>query len=219
MRFVVAGSSGLIGTALCRSLEGDGHIVVRLVRRDPSAPGEVCWDDAGAMARRALDGADVVVNLAGAGIGQHRRTRRYRDIILRSRTESVAAIAVMAAESARRPGVLISASGMRFYGIDRGDEVLTEFVVPASHGFLPMVAQASATCGSAWCCRVTVVSCRSCCRCSARDSSGRACPPVRRRLRAGPRYCAARPCHPRTLLVGTREHGPGGRSPGPSRLP
>ncbi|MGH3328997.1 MAG: TIGR01777 family oxidoreductase [Streptomycetales bacterium] len=142
MRVVIAGSSGLIGTALCRSLERDGHTVVRLVRRDPGSHGEVRWDRGASTAPRVADGADVVVNLAGAGLGHHRWTRRYKDTILRSRTDTAAAVAVMAAETVRPPGVLISASGIRYYGIDRGDEVLTESAGPASSGFLPAVAHA-----------------------------------------------------------------------------
>jgi uncharacterized protein len=43
MNVVIAGAGGLIGTALRRSLEGDGHAVTRVVRRAPQAPGEIGW--------------------------------------------------------------------------------------------------------------------------------------------------------------------------------
>ncbi|HWN26016.1 MAG TPA: NAD-dependent epimerase/dehydratase family protein, partial [Actinomycetospora sp.] len=70
MRVVIAGSSGLIGTALVPRLREAGHEVVRLVRRTPQAPDERGWDPAAAhLAPGALDGADAVVNLCGAGIG------------------------------------------------------------------------------------------------------------------------------------------------------
>ena len=75
MRVVIAGSSGLIGTALVPRLREAGHEVVRLVRRTPQAPDERGWDPAaGHLAPGALEGADAVVNLCGAGIGDKRWT-------------------------------------------------------------------------------------------------------------------------------------------------
>ena len=70
MRIAVTGSTGLIGTALVAELSAAGHQVVRLVRRPPTGPGEVCWDPhSGAVDLAGLAGVDAVVNLAGAGIG------------------------------------------------------------------------------------------------------------------------------------------------------
>jgi len=128
MRVVIAGSSGLVGTALRRSYEADGHTVVRLSLRERWDPG-------------VLDGADVVVNLAGAGIGDKRWTPSYRDLIMRSRIGTARALAVAAAGALTPPPVLVSASGIRYYGIDRGDEVLTESATPGPGGLLPTVAQ------------------------------------------------------------------------------
>lgn len=141
VRVVIAGSSGLIGTALARSLTLDGHEVIRLVRRPPASAAELRWDPAGAPVPALLDGADAVVNLAGAGLGTHRWTKRYQRILLESRTTAAAALAEMAARADRPPSVMISASGMRYYGVDRGDEPLTEVSAHACSGFLPMVAR------------------------------------------------------------------------------
>ena len=70
MRVVVAGSHGLIGSALVEHLRDEGHTVVRLVRGVPSGPDEAAWDpDAGALDPASLDGADAVVNLAGVNAG------------------------------------------------------------------------------------------------------------------------------------------------------
>jgi uncharacterized protein (TIGR01777 family) len=131
---VIAGSSGLIGTALRRSLEADGHTVTRLVRRAPEAPGEVAWPPAPEI----LAGTDAVVNLAGAGLGDRRWTPSYKKVLLDSRVETTATLAGLCVQA--RPAVFISASGMRWYGIDRGDEPLTEASAAASPGFLPMVS-------------------------------------------------------------------------------
>ena len=87
MRVIISGASGLIGTALSKQLRSDGHDVVKLVRRTASA-GEVQWDPAaGVLPVDALEGADAVVHLAGAGIGDHRWTADYKAVILDSRVQ------------------------------------------------------------------------------------------------------------------------------------
>jgi uncharacterized protein len=141
MRVVITGSSGLIGSALRHSLEADQHVVIRLVRRPPRAPAELAWDPAGVPQPRLVDGADVVVNLAGATLRARRWTTSYQDLLRQSRMAAAENVAAMAAAAAAPPAVLISASGMRYYGVDRGDEILTEASTPGSPGFLPAVAR------------------------------------------------------------------------------
>ena len=143
---VVAGSSGLIGGALCAAYREDGHDVVRLVRRPAQAPDEVQWDPARPEPGpepgpdpRLVDGADAVINLAGAPLGDRRWNARYRALIASSRIDTASALATMAARADAKPPVLISMSGIRYYGVDRGDEELTEASPPGADGFLPRV--------------------------------------------------------------------------------
>ncbi|WP_194917893.1 TIGR01777 family oxidoreductase [Catenulispora rubra] len=138
MRVVVAGSSGLIGGALCAAYREDGHEVVRLVRRPTQAPDEVQWDSE-RPDPRLVDGADAVINLAGAPLGDRRWNARYRDLIASSRIGTASALATMTARAAAKPPVLVSMSGIRYYGVDRGDEELTEASTPGTDGFLPRV--------------------------------------------------------------------------------
>ena len=140
MRIVIAGSSGLIGTALRASYERDGHAVVRLVRRPPRTAEEVFWDARAEAGPNPLEGADILVNLAGAGLGDRRWTRRYREVLRHSRTGTAAALARMAAQADRPPAMMLSASGIRIYGIDRRDEFLTEDSAPDTAGLLPAIA-------------------------------------------------------------------------------
>lgn len=126
MVVVVAGSSGLIGTALVRRLHAEGHDVRRLVRRPARAPGEHTWDPAtGALDPAALAGADAVVNLAGAGVGDRRLTAARKRVVLESRTRSTALIASTAAALDDPPRVLLQGSATGAYG-ERGDAVVTE---------------------------------------------------------------------------------------------
>jgi uncharacterized protein (TIGR01777 family) len=130
----------LIGTALRAAYERDGDTVVRLVRRPPSTADELRWDPA-TPEPRLFAGADVVINLAGAGIGDHRWTRSYRAKLRDSRLTAARTIATAAAAADPPPGVLLSMSGIRFYGIDRGDEVLTESSTPGDFGLLTTIAR------------------------------------------------------------------------------
>ncbi|MEV5242391.1 TIGR01777 family oxidoreductase [Streptomyces cinnamoneus] len=149
MRIAVTGSTGVIGTALVRSLEADGHEVVRLVRRPPRHSGEVRWDPrrpevapGGGRARMntgALAGCEAVVHLAGAGIGSHRWTDAYKQEIRDSRVHGTTAIAEAVAALDTPPRVLLSASAIGIYG-DTGDRTVDESTPPGI-GFLAGVCR------------------------------------------------------------------------------
>jgi uncharacterized protein (TIGR01777 family) len=120
----VTGASGLIGSALVRWLEADGHRVTRLVRR-AAGPGEISWDpENGRLESGQLEGLDAVIHLAGENVGARWTAARKRRI-KSSRTRGTRLIAEAIARARRRPGMLVSASAMGIYG-SRGDEVLTE---------------------------------------------------------------------------------------------
>lgn len=124
-RIAVAGSSGLIGGALCRSLRDRGDDVVRLVRRTPEHPWEVRWDPSTRrLDPQVLDGVDAVVNVAGAGLGARRWSPEVKAGLIRSRTDGTTALAEAIAATGR-PVHLVNGSAVGYYG-DRGDEVLTE---------------------------------------------------------------------------------------------
>lgn len=129
MRVVISGASGLIGTALRRRLSGSGHEVVRLVRRPPGQD-EHRWDPAtGELDPLALTGADAVVNLSGAGIGDKRWTEARKEEIYDSRILTTRLLVERMTALDTPPRVFISASAIGIYG-DRGDEKLTEDSAP-----------------------------------------------------------------------------------------
>lgn len=92
---------------------------------DPTGVRQVLWDPrTGELDPAALEGTDAVVNLAGAGVGDHRWTAAYRQKLLGSRTTTTSLLARTIARL-DSPPVLVNASGTGAYG-NRGDEVLTE---------------------------------------------------------------------------------------------
>lgn len=139
MKVAITGSSGLIGTALTGALEGAGHTPVPVVRTTPAA-GQIGWDPAaGSIDAAAFEGVDAVVHLAGAGIGDKRWTEERKHVLVESRTVPTDLLARTLAGLDNGPSVLLSASGIDYYG-DRGDEILTESSSPGS-GFLAELCQ------------------------------------------------------------------------------
>ena len=71
MDVVISGASGLIGSALARSLEADGHRVLRLARpssNSETSPNVIQWDPmVGTIDAAGIDGVDVVVQSRGCG--------------------------------------------------------------------------------------------------------------------------------------------------------
>jgi len=136
MRVLIAGGNGMLGSALMSRLWGTGTQAFRLVRKATEV-GDIEWDPLrGHLPAHALDGVDAIVNLAGAGIGDHRWTNAYRRELRESRIRSTALLAERAASmpTSTRPAVMLNRSAVGWYG-DRGDELLDETSSPGS-GFL-----------------------------------------------------------------------------------
>ena len=120
----VTGSSGLVGSALTAFLRTGGHRVIALVRGPAKTSEERRWDPA-APEPDLLAGVDAVIHLAGAPIAG-RFTDDHRNAIRSSRIGPTRRLAELLAKTAGRPGLLISASAVGYYGSNRGDETLFE---------------------------------------------------------------------------------------------
>ena len=141
MHVVVAGSHGLLGSALLPYLAQQGHKVRRLVRRPVVSPAEISWDpDTERLDPADLVGVDAVVNLGGVGLGAHRWTAAYRHAIIESRTGPTRVLATTLGRMTDGPRVLLQASAVGYYG-DRGGEPLDEGSA-AGDGFLSEVVRA-----------------------------------------------------------------------------
>jgi uncharacterized protein (TIGR01777 family) len=141
MRIIVAGSSGYLGSRLVRRLREAGHEVVRLVRREPDHPDQVYWrPNEEDLDPGVVDGAQAVINLAGANVGDQRWTEAYKQLLRSSRVNPTAALARAVSIAADPPRVLLNASGIDYYG-DAGDTELPESA-PVGTGFFPDLCQA-----------------------------------------------------------------------------
>jgi uncharacterized protein len=138
MRVAIAGSSGLIGTALVPLLRQAGHDVLRLVRRPSHAPDERAWDPSAAtMDAGTLEGTDAVVNLCGSAMANRRWSGEVKQAIRDSRIGPTEVLAAAVAE--HRVPILVNASGVGYYG-DTGNREVDE-TAPAGSGFLAQVCR------------------------------------------------------------------------------
>jgi uncharacterized protein len=141
MKIVVAGGSGLIGTAITDALAQAGHDVVILSRDDrgsrTSYAPVVAWTPGrqGPWAAE-LDGADAVINLAGESLGRWPWTARRRRALRESRIVATRSIvdAIAALPPARRPRVLVNASGTDLY--EGRDAIPADESTPPADTFL-----------------------------------------------------------------------------------
>src|SRR4051812_22962122 len=106
MNIVVAGASGFVGRALVPALHADGHAIRRLVRRPATDATEIEWHPGRQeLAPSALEGTDVVINLAGENIAGGRWTRAKRERIVRSRVDATRTLVLAIAKMKRKPRV------------------------------------------------------------------------------------------------------------------
>jgi uncharacterized protein (TIGR01777 family) len=145
MKVVIAGGSGFLGRPLTASLLQDHHDVVVLTRGlgRPIAAGarSVPWDPNGESGpwAAAIDGAHVVVNLAGESIAGKRWTDAQKERILDSRVRATRSLVAAIGGAASPPSVFVSGSAVGYYG-PLGDEPAKE-ETPAGHDFLAHVCE------------------------------------------------------------------------------
>ncbi len=140
MRIVMAGASGLLGSALGDHFRDSGHDVVRLVRRPAKAPDESQWDpDAGTVDHAVIESADVVVNTAGAPLVGNVHSKKWKREVRDSRVHTTRTLAEAIEATGSRPAYLVG-NGIAYYG-DHGSEVVTEDSPSLGSAFLTGVTR------------------------------------------------------------------------------
>lgn len=130
MRVVIAGGSGFLGSALARQLSLDGHEVMVLTREGGSvAHGRaVQWHPNGASGpwARDIDGADAIVNLAGAGIADKRWTPARKKLLEDSRVLSTRSLIAALREISARSAIFVQGSAVGHYGAHQNGPTFDE---------------------------------------------------------------------------------------------
>ncbi|MEU1658798.1 TIGR01777 family oxidoreductase [Streptomyces griseofuscus] len=114
MKIVIPGGTGQIGTVLKRALDAAGHEVVVLTRR-PERAGEIEWDGrTPGPWTAAVDGSDVVINLAGRSVSCRYTAAHLREM-MESRVDSARVVGAAIAGAARPPRVWLQMSTATVY--------------------------------------------------------------------------------------------------------
>ena len=137
-RILVSGVSGPIGVALVPSLVSGGAQIVRLVRGTAKNAEQISWEPLAPISAAAVSAFDAVIHLAGESV-VGRWTDAKKKAVRESRVLGTRNLATALAKSDAKPGVLVCASAVGFYG-NRGDELLRE-ESPSGRGFLPEVCR------------------------------------------------------------------------------
>jgi uncharacterized protein (TIGR01777 family) len=137
MRILITGGTGMIGTALTKSLLAEGHQVWVLTRipqkaQLPDGARAIGWNGKNAVGwGEKVSQVDAVVNLAGERLAKWPWTRSQKRRFWDSRVESGRALVQAIQASSPRPKVLIQASGVNYYG-PRGLTPISEADAPGS---------------------------------------------------------------------------------------
>ncbi|WP_447970903.1 TIGR01777 family oxidoreductase [Nitrospira sp. M1] len=142
MNVIVTGGTGFIGRQVCQALI-EKHHAVTVISRQPTPSQRhtvthtktVNWD----MLEQAVNGADAIINLAGAPIADARWTPSRKDILLKSRIETTRRLVTAIGHASSKPSLLINASGIGFYGSD--DTAIMTEASPKGEGFLANLSE------------------------------------------------------------------------------
>lgn len=138
MKYVIAGGSGFLGRPLIRDLVAKGHDVVVLTRgaaRSTDGARFVRWPDAAGW-QQEIEGADGVVNLAGAGIADRRWSQARKQELRQSRIDATRALVDAVRAAAARPSVFLQGSAVGFYGPQADDAPALDESAPPGSDFL-----------------------------------------------------------------------------------
>lgn len=127
-KILITGGTGLLGKVLSEELVEKGH-TVSLLSRNPDKVEKYkayYWNvKKQEIDEKCIDGIDIVIHLAGAGIADEKWTEERKKTIIDSRTKSIQLIYDLLKKKNSKVEAVISASAVGFYG-DRGNEILTE---------------------------------------------------------------------------------------------
>src|SRR3990172_1736348 len=132
MKVLIAGGTGLLGTALTKSLSADNHETFILTRHIPKHPNQFQWDGTTTTGwGHFINEVDAVVNLTGFGVEHWPWTKRQKQKFIDSRVIPGRALVSAIQGASGRPRVFVQTSGINRYGL-RGQDIADESTPPAA---------------------------------------------------------------------------------------
>ncbi|MDR3614480.1 MAG: TIGR01777 family oxidoreductase [Candidatus Obscuribacterales bacterium] len=136
LKFLIAGSSGLIGTNLIPFLLTQGHSVTRLVRPDSSSSpvvldgsgqpeATIVWSPSGEAFEASFEGFDVFINLSGESVADGLWTEDKKKELRESRLQTTRKLSLIINKLKNPPSVFLCASAIGYYG-NTGNQIVSE---------------------------------------------------------------------------------------------
>lgn len=136
---LITGGSGLVGQRITDQLEKKGYQVAWLSRSEQSGRKSFRWNvEKQKIDSEAMEWADAVIHLAGAGVAEKRWSPKRKKLILESRTQSTRLLFDSIENATKRPNAFISASAVGYYGFNTGTSQIEENS-PSGSDFLAQV--------------------------------------------------------------------------------
>ena len=139
MKVLIAGSSGLVGSALIDSFRATGDEPLPLLRQNRSKESPSWNPETGVIDLAGVKDITAVVNLAGDNISEGRWNEQKKKRIIDSRVKGTRLLSEYFVSSGQKPDVIISASAVGYYG-ERGEELVDE-TCESGNGFLADVCR------------------------------------------------------------------------------
>ena len=129
-QILITGGSGLVGKRITELLEKKGYEVAWL-SRSPQTQKTFLWEvEQGKIDPEAIEWADAIIHLAGAGVAEKRWTSERKKLILESRTKSTELLFKAIQGAVHKPNAFISASAVGYYGFNTGPILVEETTSP-----------------------------------------------------------------------------------------
>lgn len=129
---LITGGSGLVGTHLTELLTKKGYEVAWL-SRSPQATKYFLWNvEKSEIDPNAIEWADAIIHLAGAGVAEKRWTPERKKLILESRTQSTQLLYSAIERAENKPNTFISSSAVGYYGFNTGTQLVDESYQPGN---------------------------------------------------------------------------------------
>lgn len=124
---LITGGTGFIGKHLCELLRVKGYHISILSRSNSDDPNTYFWDiEKDFIEPKAIEKADYIIHLAGAGISDERWTKSRKKILVNSRIDSTKLLYKNIVKLNPNLKGFIAASGVGYYGTITSENIYTE---------------------------------------------------------------------------------------------
>jgi len=136
MKILITGGTGLVGTALSKTLESRGHEIAVLTRNfyEKAEHKQYLWDPSNAeIDLLAFKNLDCIIHLAGAGIAEKRWKKKRKEELLSSRVDTAQFLFLKIKEFNIPLKSFISSSAVGWYGVETTEDIYTEETKASNH--------------------------------------------------------------------------------------